>query len=173
MKKQVFIGIIMIVLGVVFSAYRFYNRKIVLKTEYDNKIGYEWYMFDESSTIKEKSLHLDKYIHRLENEKMASNSAYFQARNSTSFKYNIQILKTLGNRLNEIQNMDPNSFEYQTAISQITEQESTISSPDVMYDLWLKQNHYSYYHEWLFYVFGFFQFGLMFGGILVVFYEWE
>lgn len=53
----------------------------------------------------------------------ATNNAYWLKTPNNSFDSNLNALKTLAQRLDEIQTMKTDSFEYQTAIQQITAQE--------------------------------------------------
>jgi hypothetical protein len=89
---------------------------------------------------------MDKYIDAVEKAKAAQNSGIFKHAPSNSFNYNLTALKSLRDRLNQIRGMDPNSFQYQTAIHQITEQEANSTSMVIIENCWQKANHYSYFN---------------------------
>lgn len=87
----------------------------------------EWHLSDKSSTISAKSEHIDNFVSSLEQGyakgDFAKNDAIFLKTPNNDFEKNLVALKTLSQRLDELQDMDPNSFQYNTAIQQITQQE--------------------------------------------------
>ncbi len=91
---------------------------------YEANVAAEWYLADKSSTIPAKQEHLDKYVAALEQQGLHGryNALIFPTPNN-SFDTNFTALQTLQSRLHEIEGMDARSFEYQTAIQQITAQE--------------------------------------------------
>lgn len=139
-------GTLLIIAGILFAIFRGYNHFIAIPAEYDQQIGSHWYMFDESSTIEDKSKHMDEYIVAVEKADMSSNSGILQLKPSNSLYLNLNALKSLRGRLNQIKGMDANSFEYQTAIQQITEQEAQGDAVKVIQSCWEKENYYSYYN---------------------------
>jgi hypothetical protein len=58
-----------------------------------------------------------------EEGKFSSHNALFLKTDDNSFSKNLEALRTLNTRLEELSKMDPNSFQYNTAIQQITQQE--------------------------------------------------
>lgn len=86
-----------------------------------------WDLADKSSTISAKRKHIDSFYDQLEmgfaRGEFSSNDAIIFPNPNNSFKANLDALKTLKERLAEVEQMDPKSFEYNTAIQQITEQE--------------------------------------------------
>lgn len=91
---------------------------------YTRDIENEWVLADRSSTIKAKTIHLDKFIAALEAADLqGEHNAIFLTKPENSFDANMDALKSLQVRLHEIVNMDPNAFQYNTALHQITEQE--------------------------------------------------
>lgn len=86
-----------------------------------------WELADKSSTISAKRDYIAKFVAVLErgNERgcFAAHNAVFLRTPNNGFVENLQALRTLANRLDEIQAMSPSSFEYNTAIQQITAQE--------------------------------------------------
>ena len=86
-----------------------------------------WQLADKSSTIPAKQEYITKFLNALKagKEKGAFsdyNAVWLRTPNN-NFDANVKALETLSGRLIEIQNMDPTSFQYNTAIEQITKQE--------------------------------------------------
>jgi hypothetical protein len=86
-----------------------------------------WSLADKASSIPAKQQKLEEFYKCLVNGRergvFASNNAKFLITPDNSFDTNLQALKTLVDRLEEIKQMDPTSFQYNTAIQQITAQE--------------------------------------------------
>lgn len=87
----------------------------------------EWALADKSSTIPAKSQHVEKFLKLLEqgyaDGDLADHNALLLKNDNNSFASNLEALRTLATRLKEIEGMNPSSFEYNTAIQQITAQE--------------------------------------------------
>lgn len=96
---------------------------------YRYKLDYShhWELADKSSTIEAKQRHIEAFVSAIEDGCLsgdfASYNALFMRQPSNSIDHNFEALKTLRDRLNEISTMSPSSFEYNTAIQQITQQE--------------------------------------------------
>lgn len=102
----------------------FWTFIAVLEFRYTNEIHSNWKLADKSSTIEEKSRYIDRYVITLEQQGFEGKyNALFLKTPNNSFDLNLKALKSLQLRLREISNMDVSSFEYQTAIQQITQQE--------------------------------------------------
>jgi len=113
--------------------------------KYDNTIQSYWSLADKASTIEQKSVYLDKYVTVLENSGLNGQyDALFMNTPDNSFDKNLEALKSLQTRLGEIQGMDPKSFEYNTAITQITAQEQgeAYAMISVFSGVWWKVNHF-------------------------------
>ena len=86
-----------------------------------------WELSDKSSTIPAKQKYISEFVLNLENGykkgDFASFDALFLKTPNNNFEANLNALKTLSQRLIEIQEMDPKTFEYNIAIQQITAQE--------------------------------------------------
>lgn len=92
--------------------------------QYDKEIGSYWKLADKSSTVLEKAKQIDKFVGALEKVNLRGGyDAIFLKTPNNSFDSNFEALKTLQQRLHEIKYMDVSSFEYQTAMQQITAQE--------------------------------------------------
>jgi hypothetical protein len=99
-------------------------NEILASYHYENTIGSYWALSDKASTLVQKSTYLDQYVEALERSSLAGTSnAIFLKTPNNSFDQNMVALKSLQGRMHQIQNMDEQSFAYQTAIQQITAQE--------------------------------------------------
>lgn len=104
-----------------------------------------WTLADRASTIDYKSQQIDLFVEALEKQGLAgTNDALILKTPENSFDENFKTLKSLQTRLTEIKTMDPRSFEYQTAIQQITAQEQGEAKQmlDVLQGCWYKQHHF-------------------------------
>lgn len=91
---------------------------------YTRDIENEWVLADRSFTIEAKTQHIDGFVAALEASGLhGEHDAMFLTKPSNGFDANMEALKSLQARLHEIGGMDPNSFQYNTALHQITEQE--------------------------------------------------
>lgn len=101
--------------------------QIMAKYNYQKRYSYHWNLADKSSTIPAKEQHINAFVKALKEGKargdFSDNNAIFLKTPDNSFDANFAAIETLAQRLGEIQQMDPKSFEYNTAIQQITEQE--------------------------------------------------
>lgn len=102
-----------------------FYQQVVSKYQFEKDYGNEWGLADKSSTLTAKRQHIDKFIENLERDKskFATNNAIFLKTPSNNFEANLTALKTLQERLGIVEKMDPESFQYNTAIQQITQQE--------------------------------------------------
>lgn len=94
---------------------------------YEKKYTQLWELSDKSSTIPAKQQYITQFVATLKtgrtNGEFADHNALFLKTPNNEFDANLKALETLAGRLNEIQGMDPSSFQYNTAIQQITAQE--------------------------------------------------
>jgi len=101
--------------------------KVMAEYTFTNQYSNYWNLADKSSTLKAKKDYIDKYVQALETgykeKRFANHDAVWLKTPDNEFASNLAALKTLADRLGEIQNMDPSSFQYNTAIEQITKQE--------------------------------------------------
>lgn len=149
MKK----GIALIIIGVLL-----FGIHLILVTmsayKYENKYSSYWILADKSSTIDAKSKYINMFIDTLDHgnfyKEFSDNASLFLKTPSTSFDNNLQALKTLGTRLDEISKMDVKSFEYNTAIQQITAQEQGEAAPmlAVFKNCWIIKN-YIWAYTWI------------------------
>lgn len=118
------LGLGLILLCVVALGYQV-EQLIMSDYQFEKQYLYAWNLADKSSTIDAKSKYIAQFVEKLETNKIdfSEYNAVWLKTPDNSFEMNLSALKTLNSRLNEIQKMDVKSFEYQTAIQQITAQE--------------------------------------------------
>ena len=113
--------------------------------QYEKKFNSYWSLADKASTIQKKGEYIDKFVEVLSKGGFEGkyNALVFTTPDN-SFDANFEALKTLQQRLHEIEKMDITSFQYQTAISQITQQEQGEAHAmlSVFSGIWWKENHF-------------------------------
>jgi len=149
MKKK--IGIILIIVSSLLITSDIISG-IYLPYKYNNEIKSYWELADKSSTIDKKSEYVDKFVNALEESGLKGqyNAIIFKTPDN-SFDYNFEALKSLQLRLHEIKTMDVTSFQYQTAIQQITAQEQGEASNMLreFKGTWFKTNHILFW-DWIY-----------------------
>jgi len=115
--------------------------------EYQYERDYKsfWDLADKASTIPQKAQYVDKFVDALANAGMDGKyNAIFLTTPDNSFDRNFEALKSLQLRLHEIELMGVTSFEYQTAMQQITGQEQGEAENmlDVFNGIWWKTHHF-------------------------------
>jgi hypothetical protein len=94
---------------------------------FEKKYAQLWELSDKSSTITAKQQYINGFVSSLRkgqtNGEFATHDAVFLKTPNNEFDSNVRAVETLAKRLTEIQDMNPSSFEYNTAIQQITAQE--------------------------------------------------
>jgi len=120
------LGIFGIVIGLFLAIIITYGQ-VAANYNYQKRYSYHWHLADKSSTIVAKENHINAFVKALKDGKargdFSENNAIFLKTPDNSFDANYAAVETLASRLKEIQQMDPRSFEYNTAIQQITAQE--------------------------------------------------
>ena len=136
------LGVIFIVLSVLFAGILLWCG-VNANYQYEKDVYSFWSLADKSSSLTEKSKYVDEYIGALEKSNHAEYSAVWLKTPDNSFSKNLDALKSLGKRLQEIQTMDVQSFAYQTAIQQITAQEQgeAKSMNSVLNNCWCLANY--------------------------------
>jgi hypothetical protein len=112
---------------------------------YERDYSSSWSLAEKASTIPQKLIYIDQFTKKLENSPMrGDHNAIILTTPDNSFEKNLEALKSLQLRLTEIQTMDANSFQYNTAISQITAQEQGEAQRmlGVFEGTWWKANHF-------------------------------
>jgi hypothetical protein len=113
--------------------------------QYEKNIQSYWNLADKASTIPQKSEYINKFVVALEESRFEGKyNAIFLETPDNSFDLNLEALKTLQQRLKEIETMDVTSFEYQTAMQQITGQEQgeAYNMLKIFKGIWWKENHF-------------------------------
>lgn len=139
--------------------------------KYEKEISSYWELADKASTIPKKAEYIDEFVKNIElyNFKDKYNAIILTTPNN-SFNLNYEALKSLQLRLHEISSMDVTSFQYQTAIQQITQQEQGEAEEmlKVFKGIWWK-DHYFMLWNWI----GYLQFILVCAGIIVGGFIWD
>lgn len=121
------------------------QQNIVASYQFERQYGYSWNLADKSSTIEAKAEYIGLFVAMLNSNStdFAENNVQWMTTPDNSFKMNLMALQTLNSRLQEIMKMDVKSFEYQTAIQQITQQEQGEASKliNTIYGCWVKNKH--------------------------------
>lgn len=103
------------------------RSQILSDYKQEKQYGQYWALADKSSTIPAKQKYLRQFVDSLRggyaNGQFASYDAVWLQTPNNSFESNLKALETLADRLDQIQAMDVTSFQYNTAIEQITKQE--------------------------------------------------
>jgi len=119
-------GQVMLLVGLVLMAYQI-RTQVVSSYRMEKNYTQLWELADKSSTIPAKQKYIAQFVAALEaghaKGDFATHNAVWLETPNNSFEANLGALKTLAARLDEIQEMKPSSFEYNTAIQQITAQE--------------------------------------------------
>jgi hypothetical protein len=137
-------GIILTILGILFIGLTIGNG-IVGHYHLEKDFLSYWSLADKSSTIIKKSEYLDKFVEALEKQNFEGKyNALFLNTPDNNFDQNFVVLKSLQQRLHEIKGMNVSSFEYQTAMQQITGQEQGEASAmiRIFRGVWWKENHF-------------------------------
>ena len=168
------LGIILIIISLIVLAFDIGNG-IMGSYQYSNQIECYWSLADKASTIQKKAENIDKFVAALENSGLKGQyNAMFLVTPDNSFDYNMEALKTLQNRLHEIEKMDITSFQYQTAIQQITQQEQGEAHAmlSIFEGIWWKINYF-WLWDWIGVVQILVSIGLLITGLLVLFFNLE
>jgi maltodextrin utilization protein YvdJ len=124
-------------------------RGSAIKNEYTQSYEKHWQLADKSSTLDVKKAKIGQFVASIEENRgdFADHSAVFFKNDGNSLTANLEALKTLLERLTQIEGMDPKSFEYNTAIQQITQQEQGEAHAmlRVIEWCWGLENHFFFY----------------------------
>jgi hypothetical protein len=108
----------------VVSAIVLISRGIYVSYRYSNDVTSYWSLADKASTIEQKAHYINIFVEKLESVGLdGKHSRIIFKTPDNSFDNNLFALKSFQMRLHEIMGMDIKSFEYQTALQQITGQE--------------------------------------------------
>jgi len=117
---------IMLIVGVLFLAF-FINGGVqwsIQGYDFQQKVGNWFILADSASDAKTKAFYFDKFVDALEKEGLTTgHSAIYWQQPKSDLAENFKVVQSLQTRLHDIVQMDTKSFEYQTALNQITLQE--------------------------------------------------
>lgn len=149
MKKL--IGASLLIISIIFIAI-WITVGVRANYEWNSNYYSYWSLGVKASTIEQKSQYIDRFVTALQTAGLqGSNDALFFPTADNSFDSNFQALQSLQGRLHEIQKMDESSFQYQTAIQQITSQEQDDAGDmlNVLSGTWWKVHHYFLWNPWI------------------------
>lgn len=93
----------------------------------EQKYGQFWHLAEKASTLSEKRVLIREFLNAMRDGyakgEFASNDAVWLKTPNNSMQSNLHALSTLADRLDQISELDPSSFQYATSIEQITKQE--------------------------------------------------
>lgn len=166
MNNKMWAGLLFGIAGLFLIAVLLYNT-IVSDYHYNKEVLYSWNLADKTSTLEAKAGYIDTFINNLEKTDLAEYNAIFLKTPDNNIQNNINAIKTLKQRLDEIKGLDPESFAYQTAIQQITAQEQG-EAHNMLYTIQGGYNlkNYPLAWGWIFGVTMMIAFMLLFVGIL-------
>lgn len=119
--------------------------------KYERNVISYWNLAEKASTIEKKSEYIDLFVQSIDKAKYYDQyNAIFLKTPDNSFIENMTALKSFQNRLHEIKLIPVSSFEYQTAIQQITAQEQgeAYTMLCVFEGIWYKEN-FIYLWDWV------------------------
>lgn len=141
------IGSIILLVGLFLGGFYIYQQ-IYSNYQYDNTVLSYWNIADKTSTISEKSNYIDQFVSALQSNNLQGLNANLIFKTpDQSFDQNFVALQSLQSRLKQISTMDESSFQYQTAIQQITAQEQG-QADDMLNVFWQCWQQKNYYYIW-------------------------
>jgi hypothetical protein len=103
---------------------------------------------DDASTAKLKLEYIEQYKDAVHKHVYGKNARYIWKTPQTNINYQKNVLDSLVDRVKQTSLLDEKSFEYQTAMNQITGQEfegAMSSTNSLFYDAYKRQRGWSYY----------------------------
>ncbi len=119
---------------------------------YDVEIGQNVSLADDASTAVKKLEYLEKFSVAVRAKITRNQARFIFKRERLTRDKQLEILETLQTRLREAVSMDPTSFEYQTAMGQITGQEFDHALGEIngiMSSCWLRQSPFAIFCLWV------------------------
>lgn len=124
---------------------------VVSHNKYNTNFDANWELSKSAATIEQKSIYIDKFVQAIENGGFDGKfDAIFNPNDNNSYEQNLIALKTLQQRLHELKSLPMTSFDYNTALQQITEQQCKMSN-NIIYTfsgIWYKE-HYILLWNWI------------------------
>lgn len=141
---KIFTGIALIVVALFIAGLSIFAQ-VHADFVWNRDFGSTWSLGVKASTIEQKSQYVDQFVSALEAANLSGihDTLWFPTADN-SFDSNLMALQSLQSRLKTVQGMDENSFQYQTAIQQITaqEQDEATDTLNVVEGAWYKKNHF-------------------------------
>jgi len=164
-------GLVIVLLALVLGFFQI-KALVVSDWQYNKQIEYAWSLADKSSTIDAKAKYVEEFVKLIETNQneFSSHNAIWMQTPDNSLEQNLTALRTLRSRLNEVMTMDVKSFEYNTAIQQITAQEQGEASQmlSVIKGCWIKANYISVW-DWVGLIYGVFWVFILIVGVMLFF----
>lgn len=156
------ISILAIVLYIIFG--------ISSMNKYDTDFGANWQLSKSAATIEQKSIYIDKFVQDIEKGGFEGKfDAIFNPNDNNSYEQNLIVLKTLQQRLHELKILPMTSFDYNTALQQLTVQQDRISN-NMIYTfsgIWYKEHHFLLWNWICFVGICFFSIGIIWSWISI------
>ena len=147
MKKQ---GVVYISIGIIGLIVMIFFA-VIGNYQYERDYESYWNLAEKASTIQQKAEYVNKFVVGFKGKGFEGdyNAVFFKTPDN-SFDKNLEALESLKTRLDQIQKMNVSSFEYQTAIQQITAQEQGEAQDmlKVFSGIWWK-NNYFFLWQWV------------------------
>lgn len=118
---------------------------------YDVAIGQHARLADDASTASKKLEYLEKYVGAVGEHITRNDARFIFKRERLTRDVQLEVLQTLVQRLGEAAKMDPQSFEYQTAMQQLTTQEFDhvlYAINGIIHACWLRQSGWLVFCLW-------------------------
>ena len=141
MKKQ---GVVYISIGIIGLIVMIFFA-VIGNYQYERDYESYWNLAVKASTIQQKAEYVNKFVDGFKGKGYEGDyNAIFLKTPDNSFDKNLEALESLKTRLDQIQKMNVSSFEYQTAIQQITAQEQGEAQEmlKVFSGIWWKKNYF-------------------------------
>lgn len=124
---------------------------IASRYRYERDIGSNWSLAVKASTIQQKAEYVNRFVAAYKAAGISGHNAIIFKTPDNSVEENLKAVESLQQRLNEVQGMDIQSFAYQTAIQQITQQEQVEAGhiTDTLLGAWLLHGGYWFVWDWV------------------------
>jgi hypothetical protein len=146
------LGVLVLTIAIV-CAFCFGYQIVQSRYHWEKDFGSNWSLAEKASTIAQKSEYMDLFVNALASSNLSgTNDSLFFPTPDNGFDQNFKALQSLQARLQTIKTMDENSFQYQTAIEQITAQEQGQAQDMIttLENCWMKVNYYELWNPFSF-----------------------
>ena len=146
------LGILLMVASILLCAGALIHGGIYASYSYDVRMGQYIRLADDSSTAESKLEYLKKFEEVVSSNIFRNEARYVFKKERLTRDKQLKVLSTLQTRLQDAVEMDPLSFEYQTAMQQITGQEfdhALGEINDIISSCWLRQSGFAVFCLWI------------------------